>query len=267
MKRTLFKAVQPMRRSVGKVVRRSVGNLISVDTAEPLVALTFDDGPDPVYTPQLLKVLARHRCHATFFMVGENVLLHPTIVEEVMKAGHAIGNHSWDHPSFPLISARERRRQIRRCETALEPYGGVKLFRPPYGHQSFVSRVDAFRLGYTVVLWDVVISDWLNEDALCLAERLTRNIKPGSIVCLHDRVYGNVANGALYDRGPMIQAVEMALRKLSGRMRFVTVPELLEQGKPILSLSYEPPPRELLPRLREHPLVQKDMRYSSANAS
>ena len=251
------KAVRPLRRMAGKVVRQLVGNLVSVETQEPMVALTFDDGPDPVFTPQLLNTLKRYHAHATFFMVGDNVRQHPSIVQQVVEGGHAIGNHSWDHPSFPLIRASERRRQLRRCASVVAPYGGVRLFRPPYGAQSFASRLDALWLGYTVVMWNVSVGDWQDHDAGYISDRLLKEIRPGSIVCLHDRVYGNVQDASLFDRGPMIDAVAMTLERLSGSMRFVTVPELLRHGQPNLSLYYERPPQDLLVRLHEHPLVMR----------
>lgn len=252
----LIKTVQPVRRMAGRIVRGLMGNLVSVETREPIAALTFDDGPDPEFTLQLLNTLKRYHAHATFFMVGENARQHPEIVQQVVADGHAVGNHSWDHPSFPLISAPERRRQIRRCASVIDPHGGLRLFRPPYGHQSFCSRLDALWFGYTVVMWDVVVGDWLDHDASWIADRLLENIRPGSIVCLHDRVYGNVSDAPLFDRGPMIDAVTMVLEQLNGRMKFVTVPELLKHGQPNLRLHYEPPPQDLIARLKEHPVIQ-----------
>ena len=78
-----------------------------------MVGLTFDDGPDPEYTPRLLEILHRHGARATFFMAGEAARQHPELVRQVAQAGHAIGNHGWDHPSFPFISRDERLAQMR----------------------------------------------------------------------------------------------------------------------------------------------------------
>jgi peptidoglycan/xylan/chitin deacetylase (PgdA/CDA1 family) len=87
--------------------------------------MTFDDGPDPEYTPRLLDILKKYQVHATFFiMVGEAAHNHPKLVRQVAQAGHAVGNHSWDHPSFPLISGRERRAQIRACAEAIANLSG-----------------------------------------------------------------------------------------------------------------------------------------------
>ena len=130
------------------------GSITGVSTQEPVAALTFDDGPHPESTPRLLEVLAKHRARATFFMVGEAAEKHRGLVRRVAEEGHAIGNHSWDHPSFPLMSGRERRRQIRACERALAPYGS-RLFRPRYGHQHLASWLDTRRLGFDVAAWRV----------------------------------------------------------------------------------------------------------------
>src|SRR5262245_9978868 len=113
------KVVRPLRRLAGKLVKPLFGSLVSVDTQEPVAALTFDDGPDPVFTPRLLNVLERYHAHATFFMVGEIAERYPEIVRQVANDGHTIANHSWDHPSFPLIRAFERRMQLRRCSSVL----------------------------------------------------------------------------------------------------------------------------------------------------
>lgn len=170
----IAEAVQPLRRMVGRLVKPFVGNLVSVETREPLAALTFDDGPDPVFTPRLLDVLKMYDAHATFFMVGENVQQHPAVMQRVVEARHAIANHSWDHPSFPLIRASERREQLRRCACAISPYGGLRLFRPPYGQLSLAARLDALWLGYTVVMFDLEVGDWMDRDAKYMADAMVK---------------------------------------------------------------------------------------------
>ena len=260
-------APNPLRHAAGRVVRKLVGTIMCVETQDRVAALTFDDGPDPEFTPQLLSVLKRFQARATFFMVGDNVRQHPEIVQQAVDDGHAIANHSWDHPCFPLISSSERRRQMRRCESVIAPYGGLKLFRPPYGHQSVASRFDALRLGYTVVMCDIAIGDWLDRDAHWMAETMLKRIRPGSIIDLHDRVYGNVVDAALFDRGPMIEAVRLTLERLSGSMQFVTVPELVRHGESTLGFYFEPPPQDLLARLSEHPLVPKKRKLCSQSLS
>jgi peptidoglycan/xylan/chitin deacetylase (PgdA/CDA1 family) len=204
------------------------GTITHVFTRDPVAALTFDDGPRPEFTPHLLDILDRHGAQATFFMVGQAAQNHPELVQQIAQAGHAIGNHSWDHPSFPLITGRERRAQLRACAKAIAPYG-QPLFRPPYGHQSTASRLDAFWLGYQVVTWNLHAYDWLDHDANWMVNRLMNQIRPGSIVLLHDTLFRSTVKRAT-DRKPMLDAVNMLLERLGQSFHFVTVPELLRHG-------------------------------------
>jgi peptidoglycan/xylan/chitin deacetylase (PgdA/CDA1 family) len=224
------------------------GTVTRVETRRPAAALTFDDGPHPVYTPRLLDILERHGAHATFFMVGENAQRHPELVRRVSEAGHAIGNHSWDHPSFPLISRRERRDQIQRCAAALVPHGSP-LFRPPYGMQDVASRLDAGRLGYSVIAWSVTSDDWCGGDAAAVAGQIESALEPGCIVVLHDRLV-DVEDEAYFDRQPLIEAVDLVLGRMRARFEFVTVPELLAMGRPRRELWIKPANRAWLNGLR-----------------
>jgi len=206
------------------------GTIIGARVKEPLVALTFDDGPDPEWTPAMLDVLARHEARATFFMIGKRAAKHPELVRRVAESGHAIGNHSWDHPSFPLLKGRWRRAQIRWAEEALAPHGS-KLFRPPYGHQSVGSRLDAARLGYRVLTWTINAEDWRDDPAEVLISRVRSRLRPGAFVLFHDSLY-STDDLRYRDRGPTLEAVDQLLAELSGSHRFLTVPELLGEGRP-----------------------------------
>ncbi len=205
------------------------GAIIRVSTQEAVVALTFDDGPHPEATPRLLEILAKHHARATFFMVGETAEKHQRLVRQVAEQGHAIGNHSWDHPSFPLVSGRVRRQQIRACERVLAPYG-LRLFRPPYGHQNLASWLDARRLGYDVVTWSVVADDWRYRDAISMTNQLVPSLHPGCVVMFHDGLF-DASDPRCFDRGPMLEAVAKLLDLLLDRFHFVTIPELLRQGR------------------------------------
>ena len=218
------------RKLLAAVARRVIGTITHVSTQDPVVALTFDDGPHPESTPRLLGILERHQAHATFFMVGEAAQRYPELVERVAQAGHAIGNHTWDHSSFPLISGRERRAQLRACEKAIAPYG-QRLFRPPYGHQSVASRLDALWLGYQVITWSLNASDWRDRDANWIVDRLVKQCEPGSVILFHDALYTYVEE-QYADRAPTLEAVSMLLKQLGDRFRFITVPELLRHGRP-----------------------------------
>ncbi len=207
-----------------------IGTITHVKTKEAVVALTFDDGPHPDFTPRLLEILEKHHAHATFFLVGESAKKYPELVEEIVRAGHSIGNHSWGHPSFPLISGRARRWQLRACEEAVAPHG-QKLFRPPFGHQTIASRLDALLCGYKVIAWNVVGVDWLDHDAETVMDRILKQISPGSIILLHDALY--LTRQPTYaSREATLNAVDLLLEDQQHQYRFLTVPELLERGRP-----------------------------------
>ena len=212
------------------MARKLIGSITHVSTLEPLVALTFDDGPHPEFTSHILHILEQHKALATFFMLGKNAERHKDLVKQVWQAGHAIGNHSWDHLSFDSISRSQRRSQIYACQKVIAPYG-EKLFRPPYGNQTIYSSLDAFLLGYKIVTWSVVAQDWLDHDANLMVNYLMPQIKPGSIILFHDNLNGFLEKRYL-DRKETIKAVDSILKELHKKFRFVTVPELLLRGRP-----------------------------------
>jgi peptidoglycan-N-acetylglucosamine deacetylase len=208
---------------------RALGAVTSVETNEPVVALTFDDGPHPASTPRLLDVLERHGARATFFVVGESAAKWPDLIERIARSGHAIGNHSWDHPSFPAIGGPERRRQISGCERAIAGHTS-RLFRPPYAHQDLPTMFDVRRLGFRTVMYNVTGNDWRDDSAETVCQRLERGLKPGSILLLHDALF--TAEQERYrSRVPTLDAVRMLLETHGRAYRFVTVPELLRLGR------------------------------------
>lgn len=211
-------------------LRNWLGTVTHVSTQEPAAALTFDDGPHPEFTPRLLEILARHQVKATFFVVGKSAQQYPELLRQMAEAGHAIGNHTWDHPSLPLIDRQERKTQIRACDEVIASYG-QRLFRPPFGHLNLAARFDLFRLGYQVVTWNLMAVDWLDHDASWLVGRLQEKIRPGSIVLLHDALY-QVPEKRFADRTTTLEAVDLLLHHLGDVYRFVTVPELFTFGKP-----------------------------------
>ncbi|MGC9159648.1 MAG: polysaccharide deacetylase family protein, partial [Terracidiphilus sp.] len=125
------------------------------------LALTFDDGPNPAWTPQLLDVLAAHGVQATFFMVGNYAHTQPALVRQVAERGHLIGNHSWSHPNLAITAPSRVRQQLLRTKETLEQITGlpIKHFRPPFGAR----RPDVLRaarsLDMVPVLWNAMASD------------------------------------------------------------------------------------------------------------
>jgi peptidoglycan-N-acetylglucosamine deacetylase len=242
------KAIVFLKRALAFAIGQFIGTITHVSTREPLVALTFDDGPHPDYTPRLLEILARHQAHATFFMIGETATRHPEIVTMVARQGHAIGNHSWDHPSFPLINGRERRKQIRACAKAISPYG-VPLFRPPYCDQTLASWFDAFLLGYRVIAYNVTTDDWCGGDADAVAGQIERRARPGSVIVLHERLF-DAMEESYFNRESLLKALDISLDRLAERFRFVTLPELLRHGTPRKTFWRKQTEIELLNKLR-----------------
>jgi peptidoglycan-N-acetylglucosamine deacetylase len=234
-----------------RVSRDCLGIVTSVKTDKPMVALTFDDGPHPEYTPALLEILAKHNARATFFIIGELAEKHPEIVRAAGAAGHAIANHSWSHLSFPLLTARQRHDQLARCQEALAPYG-QRLFRPPYCHQTLGSRWQALYAGYEVIAFSVHVEDWLDRSAQWMAGRLEQQTRPGSIIILHDNIYRSILPAAQLDRKPMLRALDQFLGRVPNRFQFVTVAELLRHGPPLRENWYRQGPEELQPALRRH---------------
>lgn len=195
------------------------------------IALTFDDGPNPAWTPQLLEMLAKHDVKATFFLVGKFASEESVLARYIANGGHAIGNHSWSHPNLARTGAAKVREELRNTKDALEQIigGPVKLFRPPYGaRRPYVLRV-AREMGMTPVMWNAMTDDWEERSAERIAARLaekveaaTRRGRAANIV-LHDG--GHRALGA--DRGPSVKAAEMLIERFKGTRRFVTVEDWL----------------------------------------
>lgn len=192
------------------------------------IALTFDDGPNPSATPQLLEVLARHKVRATFFLIGRYVLAEPALTREIAAAGHIIGNHTMTHPWLPRHSARRIREELTACNRAIEDTLGlpVTLFRPPHGaRRPAVLRI-ARELGLTTVQWNVIAGDWNPLPPETLLARIERGIarnrrhNRGTNLVLHD--------GGQHDprapRLPTVQAVELLLARLAATSTFVTPP-------------------------------------------
>ncbi|WP_370109192.1 polysaccharide deacetylase family protein [Streptacidiphilus sp. MAP12-33] len=154
----------------------------------PQVALTFDDGPDPVLTRTILAALARHRARATFFCVGLHVAALPDEVRRIAEAGHELGNHSWSHPFLPDLTPSQLCEQIDRTGEAIARVTGAEptRFRPPYGSQTPQVLATLAGRPTTVTLWDVDSRDWARPGPERIAATVLEAVRPGSVVLLHE---------------------------------------------------------------------------------
>jgi len=147
-----------------------------VDTHERVVALTFDDGPDPMHTPRVLAVLDQHQVKATFFMMGRNVERYPEIAREVLRRGHEIGNHSYSHPKLVLMSPRRVREEVERTDKLLRDVGvsGEIHFRPPHAAKFIVLPYVLVQMKKLSVLGDVDPEEWKGLPAAVMTESALR---------------------------------------------------------------------------------------------
>ncbi|MFL6130669.1 MAG: polysaccharide deacetylase family protein [Mycobacteriales bacterium] len=190
------------------------------DRDMPVVALTFDDGPHPPYTGQVLDVLDRYGVPATFFCVGLNACELPGEISRITAAGHAVANHTWSHAYLPDLARDGLREQVGRTSQTLERAAGrpVALFRPPYGSRTpeVVGWLGDEKL--TTVLWDVEAADWALPGADVIARRVLDQVRPGSVILLHD-------GGG--DRSQTAAALPSIIEGVRARgLRFVLVEEL-----------------------------------------
>ncbi len=166
-----------------------VNSLCRVKTANGLLAITFDDGVDETNTPKVLDVLAQHNAKATFFLIGENAKRYPHIVKRIIDEGHEIGNHSMYHSNtFPIQSKKDIYTEIVQCNEVLEKIIGskIKYFRPPFGVTN-PNIAEALKLtGLQSVGWNVRSFDTMGHRAQRVVRRITRNIRQGDIILMHD---------------------------------------------------------------------------------
>lgn len=153
-----------------------------------VVYLTFDDGPSPAYTPKVLAILNRYGVRATFFEIGENVAAHPSLTAQVARQGHSVQNHSWSHPDLRRLSASSFNAQVGDTDRAIRAQTGrtPKCLRPPYGAVNIAVRSRAAALGKQVVLWSVDPADWSRPGTGAIQSRVLKNVRPGSVILLHD---------------------------------------------------------------------------------
>lgn len=150
--------------------------------AENVIYLSFDDGPHPTATPYILEQLKLYNAKASFFCIGKNVEKHPEIYNEILKQGHAIGNHTYNHMNGWKHSTQDYTDDIKRAEELINS----NLFRPPYGRITH-TQINTLLPKYRIVMWDVLSGDFdINITPEECYNNVVNNIQPGSIVVFHD---------------------------------------------------------------------------------
>jgi peptidoglycan/xylan/chitin deacetylase (PgdA/CDA1 family) len=154
------------------------------------VWLTIDDGPDPVDTPMILDALSRHGARATFFVIGEKARRHPALVHEIVRRGHAVGNHSLTHPhmSFWRLGPRRLDREVGECSAAVEELTGKRpgFFRAPTGMRNCFLHPVLRRRVLELVCWTVRGLDGRDTDPAAIVGRIRRGVRPGAIILMHE---------------------------------------------------------------------------------
>jgi peptidoglycan-N-acetylglucosamine deacetylase len=199
-----------------------------VPTDQKVVALTYDDGPHPVYTPQLVKILDKYNVKATFFMIGREMDKYPDIVRDVARRGHVIANHTYTHPNdIKADTASQIIRELDMCEQVIERLTGKRahLFRPPKGLIDGTVFTVAQEEGYRTILWTVCADHRDAPTPELMAQRVVKHIRPGAIILAHD--------GTFYSRWRDVAATPLIIEALRKKgYRFVTVPELMLMARP-----------------------------------
>jgi peptidoglycan/xylan/chitin deacetylase (PgdA/CDA1 family) len=184
--------VRPLLRNAAKEALRAAlaGHFVwRLPTAGQGVALTFDDGPDPEFTPKVLDMLARQKVKATFFVIGRNVTRFPELCKRIADEGHGLGGHTFDHLEIPTLSPAELTRELETCRGAIRDAAKVdsKLFRPPRGRMSVPSVLRVARLGYDIVHWTKTYSDYQRDGTEPLERRMrAQPAAARDIILLHD---------------------------------------------------------------------------------
>ncbi len=196
-----------------------------INTTEKVVALTFDDGPEPPYTEQILEVLKNNNVKATFFVLGGNAKAYPEMIKEIMAQGHDLGNHSMYHDKMRGRSVEKMVQDIQSVDNILKGIGYKKEipFRSPYGITSDNLKVALKQLNKQNVLFTFLPQDWTKISSQTIYDNVMKELKPGLIITLHD-------GGKR--RENTVKATDMLIKELKGRgYQFLTVSEILKLQK------------------------------------
>lgn len=208
----------------------------------PYAAISFDDGPDPQFTPRILDALAAAGVRATFFAMGWPAVRHPDLIRRVVADGHEVGNHTWTHLDQTGLDSPTIRTEILRCTTELEHLTGAPLigFRPPRGEVTgYALRVCA-ELGYDTYLWSLERGPAGVSTPAAVARHLVSNVRAGDIIDLHDGIgRGTFSPDAAFAkalaarREVEVRALPTVLEEIAAKgIRLTTVSDLVRRSLP-----------------------------------
>jgi peptidoglycan/xylan/chitin deacetylase (PgdA/CDA1 family) len=201
---------------------------LSGPSTEKKVALTFDDGPDEMYTRQVLDVLKQNKVKATFFVIGKRAEAHPELIARMIREGHIVGNHSYNHTDLSKLSVTNFEKQIEHTQLILKPMTGYypKLLRPPYGAVNEQQVRWAMDHGYLIINWNVDSLDWKGLSADKVSHNILSANRPGAIILQHS------GGGEGEDLSGSVKAIPTIIQTLKSQgYEMVTVPELLHVSK------------------------------------
>jgi peptidoglycan/xylan/chitin deacetylase (PgdA/CDA1 family) len=212
--------------------------------AEPIAAITFDDGPTPEYTPRILAALAEAGVTATFNVMGWNGVHHPDVLREVLAAGHEIGNHTWDHRDLSTLDARQTREELLRCKEEVEALidRPFTSFRPPRGEITGYALRVAAELGYDTYIWSVTRGPGRSTSSAEIGDYLGTTVVPGDVLGLHD----GIGRGTFDPAAPFARALagrrELEVRALPAALAGIADRGITLMGANTLLARSETPP-------------------------
>jgi peptidoglycan/xylan/chitin deacetylase (PgdA/CDA1 family) len=202
---------------LGRAGLLRLSSVACVATDQPVIGLSYDDGPDPEQTPGVLDALAAAGARATFFVLADRAAAHPGLISRISAEGHEIALHGEDHTRLTTLPVREALRRIRRGKRRLEDLTGrpVKLFRPAYGAQTVTQAIGTRACGLEIVLWTAWARDWEDAPAADVAARAFSALHSGGFLLLHDST-GDLAphdgSAPSFDRGEVSHRLLAAMK-------------------------------------------------------
>ena len=202
----------------------------NINTDIKVIALTFDDGPNPPITKKILDLLKKYNAKATFFVLGKNAKAHLDILREIYSNENEIGNHSWNHEKLVFKSLKYVKQEIQDTDRIIRDsgYTGTIHFRSPFGSRFIILPYLLMKAHRIHILWNIGLNDWANPDPEVMLHNFDNAISSGSIVLLHDGYPNEMEN-----RTNTVKTLELILSKYTQKgYKFITVSELLKLGKP-----------------------------------